>query len=111
MGPGREARPFAVRVQGAATLMLRFVVRRLLVSIPIVIIASFLTFLLVINAGTPAPIENVIAQPGHNPAAVEALQEHTGSTSRGTSGTGIGPAAPSTATSARTIRVNRCGRP
>jgi peptide/nickel transport system permease protein len=58
--------------------MLRFAVRRLIISIPIVIIASFLTFILVINAGTPAPIQNVLAKPGHSEAAVEALRDQYG---------------------------------
>ncbi len=54
--------------------MIRFVLRRLLVAIPIVFLSSLLTFVLVINAGTPAPIERLLAQQNHSQASVQALR-------------------------------------
>lgn len=58
--------------------MLRFVIRRLLIAIPIVIAASFLVFLLVINAGTPASVERLETSPNHSPAALAKLKDDLG---------------------------------
>jgi peptide/nickel transport system permease protein len=58
--------------------VLRFVIRRLLIAIPIVIAASFVVFLLVINAGTPAPVEQLQSRPGHSEAALNALKDDLG---------------------------------
>ena len=58
--------------------MLRFVIRRLLIAIPIVIAASFVVFLLVINAGTPASVERLQSNPTHSPAALAKLENDLG---------------------------------
>jgi len=58
--------------------VLRFVIRRLLIAIPIVIAASFVVFLLVINAGTPAPVETLQSRPGHSEAALKSLKDDLG---------------------------------
>lgn len=58
--------------------MLRFVIRRLLIAIPVIIASSFVVFLLVINAGTPAPVEQLQSRPGHSEAALASLKEQLG---------------------------------
>ena len=58
--------------------MLRFVIRRLLIAIPLVIAASFVVFLLVINAGKPAAVERLQSNPTHSPAALAKLESDLG---------------------------------
>ena len=58
--------------------MLRFILRRLLVAVPLLFAASIVTFLLVTNIGTPLKIENAIAKPGHSAEQVASLRRQFG---------------------------------
>ncbi|MGH9119786.1 MAG: ABC transporter permease [Acidimicrobiales bacterium] len=59
--------------------MLPFVVRRLLIGIPLLIASSFLVFALVANAGTPQPIEDLrLRQPPASEAQIEAMERSLG---------------------------------
>ena len=58
--------------------MLRFILRRLLVAIPLLFFASVITFLLVINIGTPKKIEDAIAKPGHSQKQIDSLRRQFG---------------------------------
>ena len=58
--------------------MLPFVLRRLLVAVPVIIASSFVAFVLVINAGTPAPVDQLQNRPGHSDAALHALKDELG---------------------------------
>ncbi len=59
--------------------MLPFVVRRLLIGIPLLIASSFLVFALVANAGTPQPVEDLmLRQPPPSEGQVEALERSLG---------------------------------
>jgi ABC-type dipeptide/oligopeptide/nickel transport system permease component len=55
--------------------MARFIVRRVLIAIPLLFLASILTFLLVVNIGEPKPLEDLRARPGTSPAAIEQLEQ------------------------------------
>ena len=48
------------------------------IAIPIVIASSFFVFLLVINAGTPAPVAELQSNPNHSPAALAQLKDDLG---------------------------------
>lgn len=54
--------------------MLQFIVRRLLITIPLLFLASIITFLLVANLGIPQQLENAIAKPNASPAAIQSLR-------------------------------------
>ena len=59
--------------------MLPFVVRRLLIGIPLLIASSFLVFALVANAGTPQPIEDLmLRQPPASEEQIEAMERTLG---------------------------------
>lgn len=54
--------------------MFLFIVRRLLVTIPLLVLASIITFILVINLGTPQKVEDAQLKPNPNRAAIESLR-------------------------------------
>ena len=59
--------------------MLPFIVRRLLIGIPLLIASSILVFALVANAGTPQPIEDLmLRQPPPTEAQIEAAERNLG---------------------------------
>lgn len=58
--------------------MFQFIVRRVLVTLPLLFAASILTFVLVTNIGTPQLIENAIAKPNPNPAQIASLKRQFG---------------------------------
>jgi peptide/nickel transport system permease protein len=51
-----------------------FIVRRFLVTLPLLVLASVVTFLLVANLGVPQQLENVIAKPTSSPAAIQSIR-------------------------------------
>lgn len=58
--------------------MLRFILRRIFVAIPLLFFSSILTFLLVTNAGTPKKIEDMLARPNHTQEALDSLRRQFG---------------------------------
>ncbi len=58
--------------------MFRFVMRRLLVAIPLLFFSSIITFLLVTNIGTPKKIEDAIAKPNHSQTQIDSLRRQFG---------------------------------
>lgn len=58
--------------------MFRFIVRRLLVVIPLLFASSILTFLLVTNIGTPKKIEDAIARPNASQQQIDSLRRQFG---------------------------------
>lgn len=58
--------------------MFQFIVRRILLTLPLMFAASILTFALVINIGTPQLIENAIAKPNPNKAQIASLKRQFG---------------------------------
>jgi peptide/nickel transport system permease protein len=58
--------------------MFLFILRRLLVTIPLMLASSVLTFILVTNIGTPQTIENALARPNPNQAAIAELRRGFG---------------------------------
>ena len=54
--------------------MLQFIARRLLITIPLLFLASIITFLLVANLGIPQQLENAIAKPNSSPEAIQSLR-------------------------------------
>jgi|CXWK01.1.fsa_nt_gi ABC-type dipeptide/oligopeptide/nickel transport system permease component len=58
--------------------MLRFILRRLLVVIPLLFASSILTFVLVTNIGTPQAIENAMARPNASQAQIDSLRRQFG---------------------------------
>ena len=59
--------------------MLPFVIRRLLVGIPLLLASSFVVFALVANAGEPLPIENLkLRQPPPTEAQIESMERSLG---------------------------------
>jgi peptide/nickel transport system permease protein len=58
--------------------MFQFIVRRILLTLPLMFAASILTFVLVTNIGTPQLIENAIAKPNPNKAQIASLKRQFG---------------------------------
>lgn len=58
--------------------MFRFVIRRLLVVLPLLFASSVLTFLLVTNIGTPKKIEDAIAKPNASQQQIASLRRQFG---------------------------------
>ena len=58
--------------------MLRYIVRRFLVTIPLLFAASVLTFILVTNIGVPQAIEDAMAKPRPSKTAIESLRRDFG---------------------------------
>lgn len=58
--------------------MFRFILRRLLVSIPLLFAASILTFVLVTNIGTPKKIEDALAKPNPSQQQIASLRRQFG---------------------------------
>jgi peptide/nickel transport system permease protein len=58
--------------------MFRFIVRRLLVALPLIFAASILTFILVTNIGTPKAIEDAIAKPNASQEQIDSLKRQFG---------------------------------
>lgn len=58
--------------------VLPFLIKRLVAAVPVIVASSFVVFLLVINAGTPAPVEQLQSRPGHSEAALHALKDQLG---------------------------------
>ncbi len=58
--------------------MLRFILRRVLVAIPLLFFASIVTFLMVTNIGTPKKIEDALAKPGHSATQIDSLRRQFG---------------------------------
>lgn len=58
--------------------MFQFIVRRILLTLPLMFAASILTFALVTNIGTPQLIENAIAKPNPNKAQIASLKRQFG---------------------------------
>ncbi len=54
--------------------MLQFIARRLLITIPILFLASIITFLLVAKLGIPQQLENAMSKPNASPAAIRSLR-------------------------------------
>ncbi|MDO8389987.1 MAG: ABC transporter permease [Actinomycetota bacterium] len=54
--------------------MFRFILRRILVAIPLLFASSIVTFLLVTNIGTPKKIEDAIARPNHSQTQISQLR-------------------------------------
>ncbi len=54
--------------------MFQFLLRRLLVTIPLLVAASILTFVLVTSIGEPTQLENLRQRPGVSPAKVQELE-------------------------------------
>jgi len=55
-----------------------FILRRFLITIPLLFIASVLVFVMVINLGMPQKLENAIAKPNASPAAIASIREQFG---------------------------------
>ena len=55
-------------------LVLQFIARRLLITIPLLFLASIITFLLVANLGIPQQLENAMSKPNASPAAIQSLR-------------------------------------
>ncbi len=58
--------------------MFRFILRRLLVSIPLLFAASVMTFVLVTNIGTPKKIEDALAKPNPSQQQIDSLRRQFG---------------------------------
>ena len=58
--------------------MFQFIVRRVLVTLPLLFAASILTFVLVTNIGTPKAIEDALAKPNRNLAQIASLKRQFG---------------------------------
>ncbi len=58
--------------------MLRFILRRLLVAVPLLFFASIITFVMVINIGTPLEIENAQTNPRFSSQALAELKREYG---------------------------------
>jgi peptide/nickel transport system permease protein len=58
--------------------MLRFILRRLLVAVPLLFFASIITFVLVTNIGTPLKIENAQTNPRFSSSALAELKRQFG---------------------------------
>lgn len=58
--------------------MFRYTVRRLLVTLPLLLASSILTFLLVTNIGVPKAIEDAIAKPNVSQAQIDSLRRQFG---------------------------------
>lgn len=58
--------------------MLRFIIRRVLVALPLLFASSILAFLLVTNIGTPKAIEDAIAKPNASQAQIASLRRQFG---------------------------------
>lgn len=58
--------------------MFRFVIRRLLVVIPLLFASSVLTFMLVTNIGTPKKIEDAMAKPNASQQQIDSLRRQFG---------------------------------
>ena len=54
--------------------MFLFILRRVLVSIPMLLVASVIVFVMVINLGTPQKLEDAIARPNAKPATINSLR-------------------------------------
>jgi ABC-type dipeptide/oligopeptide/nickel transport system permease component len=54
--------------------MLAFVLRRLLVAVPMIVVASVCVFALVVNLGEPQKLENALARPNASAAAIESIR-------------------------------------
>jgi len=54
--------------------VLAFIIRRFLIAIPLVIVSSFLVFIMVASSGTPQPLENARLRPNPNPAQIRVLE-------------------------------------
>jgi len=51
-----------------------FILRRFLVSIPLLFVASIIVFVMVINLGTPQKLEDAIAKPNAKPATIASIR-------------------------------------
>lgn len=58
--------------------MLRFIVRRLLVALPLLFASSILTFVLVVNMGTPQKLEDLQNKPGVSQTTIRNLRGQYG---------------------------------
>ena len=58
--------------------MIRFILRRLLIAIPLLFASSILTFLLVTNIGTPKKIEDALAKPNASQQQIQSLRRQFG---------------------------------
>jgi len=58
--------------------MIRFILRRIFVAIPLLFFSSILTFILVIHIGTPKKIEDAIAKPNHSQSQIDSLRRQFG---------------------------------
>jgi peptide/nickel transport system permease protein len=58
--------------------MLRFIIRRVVVALPLLFASSILAFLLVTNIGTPKAIEDAIAKPNASQAQISLLRHQFG---------------------------------
>ena len=58
--------------------MFQFIVRRILVTLPLLFAASILTFVLVTNIGTPKAIEDALAKPRPSAAQISSLRRQFG---------------------------------
>lgn len=58
--------------------MLRFILRRVLVAIPLLFASSILAFLLVTNIGTPKAIEDALAKPNVSQSQIASLRRQFG---------------------------------
>jgi peptide/nickel transport system permease protein len=58
--------------------MLRFIIRRVLVAIPLLFASSILAFLLVTNIGTPKAIEDALAKPNASQSQIASLRRQFG---------------------------------
>ncbi len=58
--------------------MFRFILRRVLVAIPLLFASSILTFVLVTNIGTPKKIEDALARPNASQAQIDSLRRQFG---------------------------------
>jgi peptide/nickel transport system permease protein len=58
--------------------MFPFIIRRVLITIPLLFAASILTFLLVTNIGTPKAIEDAMAKPNPSAAQIASLNRQFG---------------------------------
>ena len=54
--------------------MFFFILRRLLITIPLLFLASIITFVLVIQLPIPQQLENLIAKPNHSVEAEQQLR-------------------------------------
>ena len=54
--------------------MFLFILRRFLVSIPLLFVASIIVFVMVINLGTPQKLEDAIAKPNAKPATIASIR-------------------------------------